>query len=66
MKFSPQATLKWAAQRMHSKVIRLVMHNANICSVCVSTSCRRADVSDASGHTSKLPPRGSFVLNMTT
>ena len=24
-----QATLKWAAQRMHSKVIRLVMHNAN-------------------------------------
>ena len=29
MKFSLQATLKWAAQRMHSKVIRLVMHNAN-------------------------------------
>ena len=29
MKFSPQATLKWAAQRMHSEVIRLVMHNAN-------------------------------------
>ena len=24
-----QATLKWAAQRMHSKVIRLVMQNAN-------------------------------------
>ena len=30
MKFNPQATLKWAAQRMHSKVIRLVMQNANI------------------------------------
>ena len=30
MKFSPQATLKWAAQRMHSKVIRLVMHNTNM------------------------------------
>ena len=30
MKFSPQATLEWAAQRMHSKVIRLVMYNANI------------------------------------
>ena len=29
MKFSLQATLKWAAQRMHSKVIRLVMHNTN-------------------------------------
>ena len=29
MKFSLQATLKWAAQRMHSKVIRLIMHNAN-------------------------------------
>ena len=29
MKCSLQATLKWAAQRMHSKVIRLVMHNAN-------------------------------------
>ena len=29
MKFNPQATLKWAAQRMHSKVIKLVMHNAN-------------------------------------
>ena len=28
MKFSLQATLKWAAQCMHSKVIRLVMHNA--------------------------------------
>ena len=32
MKFSPQATLKWVAQRMHSKVIRSVMHNANISS----------------------------------
>ena len=30
MKFNPQATLKWAAQRMHSKVISLVMHNANM------------------------------------
>ena len=29
MKFSLRATLKWAAQRMHSKVIRLVMHNGN-------------------------------------
>ena len=29
MKFSPQATLEWAAQRMHSKVIGLVMYNAN-------------------------------------
>ena len=29
MKLRLQATLKWAAQRMHSKVIRLVMHNAN-------------------------------------
>ena len=29
MKLSLQATLKWAAQRMHSKVIKLVMHNAN-------------------------------------
>ena len=29
MKFSLQATLKWAAQCIHSKVIRLVMHNAN-------------------------------------
>ena len=37
MKFSPQATLKWAAQRMHSKVIRLVMHNANILSPYGST-----------------------------
>ena len=33
MKFNPQATLKWAAQRMHSKVIRLVMHNANTLAV---------------------------------
>ena len=36
MKFNPQATLKWAAQRMHSKVIRLVMYNANTGPVCQS------------------------------
>ena len=36
-----------------------------ICSACVSTSCKRADVSDASVHTSKLPPRGSVILNTT-
>ena len=29
MNFSIQATHKWATQRMHSKVMRLVMHNAN-------------------------------------
>ena len=29
MKFTIQTTLKWAAQRMHREVIKLVMHNAN-------------------------------------
>ena len=41
-------------------------HVYYICSVSVSISCSSAYLSTASAHTSKLPPRGSGVLNMTT
>ena len=46
MKFSLQATLKWAAQRMHSKVIRLVMHNANTTPPLGSTQSTALPVSE--------------------
>ena len=44
MKFSLQATLKWAAQHMHSKVIRFVMHNANSSGLYCSILCKTVGV----------------------